>query len=109
MCLCTGLLDEHTLRRCQKVSQSWQHLAKETMEEIKFRGNFQHQVEAMMKVGHLCVHSGNDSKYKLHHLFHFVALSSRGAEVLIESVLHPPASLKSLCRSRMMGKWMLIL
>uniref|UniRef100_A0A671YGM8 F-box and WD repeat domain containing 10 n=1 Tax=Sparus aurata TaxID=8175 RepID=A0A671YGM8_SPAAU len=44
-----GLLDEHTLRRCQKVSQSWQHLAKETMEEIKFRGNFQHQVEAMMK------------------------------------------------------------
>ncbi|KAM8729516.1 F-box and WD repeat domain containing protein 10B [Acanthopagrus schlegelii] len=44
-----GLLDEHTLRRCQKVSQSWQHLAKETLEEIKFRGNFQHQVEAMMK------------------------------------------------------------
>lgn len=58
VCLCAGLLDEHTLRRCQKVSQSWQHLAKETKEEIKFRGNFQHQVEAMMKVGHLCVHSG---------------------------------------------------
>ncbi|XP_073345288.1 F-box and WD repeat domain containing protein 10B [Pagrus major] len=44
-----GLLDEHTLRCCQKVSPSWQHLAQETLEEIRFRGTFQHQIEAMMK------------------------------------------------------------
>ncbi|KAK5851125.1 hypothetical protein PBY51_001944 [Eleginops maclovinus] len=46
-----GLLDEISLRRCQKVCPSWQHLAKETMEEIKFRGHFQDQIKAMMKRG----------------------------------------------------------
>nr|XP_046232611.1 F-box/WD repeat-containing protein 10 [Scatophagus argus] len=44
-----GLLDEHTLRSCQKVCQSWQHLAQETTEEVKFRRIFQDQVKAMMK------------------------------------------------------------
>ncbi|XP_071318147.1 F-box and WD repeat domain containing protein 10B isoform X2 [Trachinotus anak] len=44
-----GLLEEHTLRRCQKVCRYWQHLAKETIEEIKFRRNFQDQIKAMMK------------------------------------------------------------
>ncbi|XP_018521799.2 LOW QUALITY PROTEIN: F-box and WD repeat domain containing protein 10B [Lates calcarifer] len=44
-----GLLEEHTLRRCQKVCRYWQRLAKETMEEIKFRKHFQDQIKAMMK------------------------------------------------------------
>ncbi|TKS89550.1 F-box/WD repeat-containing protein 10 F-box and WD-40 domain-containing protein 10 [Collichthys lucidus] len=44
-----GLLDEHTLRRCQKVCRHWKHLAQETMEEMKFRRIFQDQIEAMMK------------------------------------------------------------
>ncbi|XP_042253949.1 F-box/WD repeat-containing protein 10 [Thunnus maccoyii] len=44
-----GLLDEHTLRRCQKVCRYWKHLAAETMEEIHFRSIFQDQVKAMMK------------------------------------------------------------
>ncbi|XP_026207544.1 CMT1A duplicated region transcript 1 protein [Anabas testudineus] len=43
-----GLLEEHTLRRCQKVCRHWHHLAKETMEEMKFRTNFQDQIRAMM-------------------------------------------------------------
>lgn len=56
--MCTslpGLLDEHTLRRCPKVCRHWQHLAQETMEEIKFRRIFQDQIKAMMKVEHLYV------------------------------------------------------
>uniref|UniRef100_A0A3B4UGY0 F-box and WD repeat domain containing 10 n=1 Tax=Seriola dumerili TaxID=41447 RepID=A0A3B4UGY0_SERDU len=44
-----GLLEEHTLRRCEKVCQYWQNLAKETMEEIKFRRHFQDQIKTMMK------------------------------------------------------------
>ncbi|XP_062298242.1 F-box and WD repeat domain containing protein 10B [Scomber scombrus] len=44
-----GLLDEHTLRRCQKVCRYWKHLAGETMEEIHFRSIFQDQMKAMMK------------------------------------------------------------
>ncbi|XP_070708339.1 F-box and WD repeat domain containing protein 10B [Pempheris klunzingeri] len=44
-----GLLGEHTLRCCQKVCQYWQHLAQETMEEIKFRRIFQDQIKSMMK------------------------------------------------------------
>ncbi|XP_041819350.1 F-box/WD repeat-containing protein 10 [Chelmon rostratus] len=44
-----GLLDEHTLRGCLKVCRHWQHLAQETMEEIKFRRIFQDQIKAMMK------------------------------------------------------------
>ncbi|XP_044035328.1 F-box/WD repeat-containing protein 10 [Siniperca chuatsi] len=44
-----GLLDEHTLRRCQKVCRYWQHLAQETVEEIKFRRIFQDQINTMMK------------------------------------------------------------
>ncbi|KAI3365072.1 hypothetical protein L3Q82_010192, partial [Scortum barcoo] len=44
-----GLLDENTLRRCQKVSLHWQHLAQETLEEIKFRRIFQDQIKAMKK------------------------------------------------------------
>ncbi|KAF3853853.1 hypothetical protein F7725_014541 [Dissostichus mawsoni] len=51
-----GLLDEISLRRCLKVCPSWQHLAKETIEEIKFRRHFQDQIEAMMKVEHLYVY-----------------------------------------------------
>ncbi|XP_033975548.1 F-box/WD repeat-containing protein 10 [Trematomus bernacchii] len=46
-----GLLDENSLRCCLKVCPSWQHLAKETIEEIKFRRYFQDQIEAMMKKG----------------------------------------------------------
>ncbi|XP_034415228.1 F-box/WD repeat-containing protein 10 [Cyclopterus lumpus] len=44
-----GLLDERTLRCCLKVCQCWKRLAKETVEEIKFRVLFQSQIEAMMK------------------------------------------------------------
>ncbi|XP_029384219.1 CMT1A duplicated region transcript 1 protein [Echeneis naucrates] len=44
-----GLLEECTLKHCQKVSRHWQHLAKETMAERKFRGNLQDQIKAMMK------------------------------------------------------------
>ncbi|XP_033468096.2 F-box and WD repeat domain containing protein 10B [Epinephelus lanceolatus] len=44
-----GLLDEHTLKRCQRVCLYWQHLAQETEEEMKFRRHFQDQVTAMMK------------------------------------------------------------
>ncbi|XP_045924101.1 F-box/WD repeat-containing protein 10 [Micropterus dolomieu] len=44
-----GLLDEHTLRCCHKVCGFWQHLAQETVEEIKFRRIFQDQMNAMMK------------------------------------------------------------
>ncbi|XP_039991368.1 F-box/WD repeat-containing protein 10 [Xiphias gladius] len=43
-----GLLEERTLRRCQKVCRCWQLLAKETVEELKFRRNFQDQIKAMM-------------------------------------------------------------
>nr|XP_033964022.1 F-box/WD repeat-containing protein 10 [Pseudochaenichthys georgianus] len=46
-----GLLDEISLRRCLKVCPSWQHLAKETIEEMKFRRHFQDQIEAMIKKG----------------------------------------------------------
>ncbi|XP_028422735.1 F-box/WD repeat-containing protein 10 [Perca flavescens] len=45
-----GLLDEPTLRRCQKVCQYWWQLAQETVEEIKFRRLFQDQIMAMMKM-----------------------------------------------------------
>ncbi|XP_070783545.1 F-box and WD repeat domain containing protein 10B [Enoplosus armatus] len=45
-----GLLDERTLRRCMKVCRYWQHLAQETVKEIKFRRIFQDQINAMMKV-----------------------------------------------------------
>ncbi|XP_037836870.1 F-box/WD repeat-containing protein 10 [Kryptolebias marmoratus] len=45
-----GLLEEHTLRHCQKVCRYWQHLTEETMEEIKFRRSFKEQHEAIMKV-----------------------------------------------------------
>ncbi|XP_031171561.1 F-box/WD repeat-containing protein 10 [Sander lucioperca] len=44
-----GLLDEPTLRRCQKVCRYWRQLAQETVEEIKFRSLFQDQIQAMMK------------------------------------------------------------
>uniref|UniRef100_A0A3B4XGG9 F-box and WD repeat domain containing 10 n=1 Tax=Seriola lalandi dorsalis TaxID=1841481 RepID=A0A3B4XGG9_SERLL len=49
------LLEEHTLRRCEKVCQYWQNLAKETMEEIKFRRHFQDQIKTMMKVRYFYV------------------------------------------------------
>ncbi|XP_029312353.1 LOW QUALITY PROTEIN: F-box/WD repeat-containing protein 10 [Cottoperca gobio] len=44
-----GLVDEVTLRHCQKVCRHWQLLAKETVEEIKFRTLFQDQIQTMMK------------------------------------------------------------
>uniref|UniRef100_UPI0037E8EB47 F-box and WD repeat domain containing protein 10B n=1 Tax=Semicossyphus pulcher TaxID=241346 RepID=UPI0037E8EB47 len=44
-----GLLDKHTLRLCQKVCRYWQHLAQETMEEIKLARRFQDKITAMMK------------------------------------------------------------
>ncbi|XP_047464598.1 F-box/WD repeat-containing protein 10 [Mugil cephalus] len=44
-----GLLEEHTLRRCKKVCRYWQHLAQETMEEMKFRRKFQDQISNMMQ------------------------------------------------------------
>ncbi|XP_028264592.1 CMT1A duplicated region transcript 1 protein [Parambassis ranga] len=44
-----GLLEEHTLKRCKKVSSYWRHLAQETMEEIKFRRKLQDQMKDMMK------------------------------------------------------------
>ncbi|XP_030019095.1 F-box/WD repeat-containing protein 10 [Sphaeramia orbicularis] len=44
-----GLLDEHSLRCCLKVCQYWQLLAKETMEEIKFRRIFDQKVNMMIK------------------------------------------------------------
>uniref|UniRef100_A0A8C9WWR6 F-box and WD repeat domain containing 10 n=1 Tax=Sander lucioperca TaxID=283035 RepID=A0A8C9WWR6_SANLU len=55
VCLLPGLLDEPTLRRCQKVCRYWRQLAQETVEEIKFRSLFQDQIQAMMKVEHLYV------------------------------------------------------
>lgn len=57
VCLLTGLLEEHTLRCCQKVCRYWQHLAKETMEEFKFRRKFQEQIQTIMNVGcFVCLH-----------------------------------------------------
>ncbi|KAM9336934.1 F-box and WD repeat domain containing protein 10B [Symphorus nematophorus] len=44
-----GLLDEQSLKRCQKVCRYWQHLARETMEEMKYTRIFQDQIKAMMK------------------------------------------------------------
>ncbi|XP_074518693.1 F-box and WD repeat domain containing protein 10B [Halichoeres trimaculatus] len=44
-----GLLDENTLRRCQKVCRYWKHLAQETMAEIKLAKNFQDKTKAMME------------------------------------------------------------
>ncbi|XP_034564715.1 CMT1A duplicated region transcript 1 protein [Notolabrus celidotus] len=46
-----GLLDEHTLRLCQKVCRYWQHLAQETMEEFKLARKFQDKTKAMMERG----------------------------------------------------------
>ncbi|KAG7227685.1 hypothetical protein INR49_029446, partial [Caranx melampygus] len=45
-----GLLEEHTLRCCQKVCRYWQHLAKETVEEFKFRRKFQEQIQSIMNM-----------------------------------------------------------
>ncbi|KAF7668184.1 hypothetical protein LDENG_00028460 [Lucifuga dentata] len=44
-----GLLDEHTLRFCQKVCLYWQHLAEETFKEINFKRIFLDQVRVTMK------------------------------------------------------------
>ncbi|KAM6964696.1 F-box/WD repeat-containing protein 10 [Tautogolabrus adspersus] len=44
-----GLLDEHTLRLCQKVCRYWQHLAQETLQEIKLSRKFQDKMKAMME------------------------------------------------------------
>ncbi|KAM3591493.1 uncharacterized protein V6R79_002674 [Siganus canaliculatus] len=44
-----GLLDGRTLISCQQVCQTWQHLAKETLEENKFRRIFQCQITLMVK------------------------------------------------------------
>ncbi|KAF0025705.1 hypothetical protein F2P81_022586 [Scophthalmus maximus] len=49
-----GLLDEHTLRSCLIVSRTWHLRATGTMEEIKFRTEFQDQIEAMTTAGHSC-------------------------------------------------------
>ncbi|KAK2884556.1 hypothetical protein Q8A73_021030 [Channa argus] len=42
-----GFLEMHTLRCCQRVCRYWHRLAKETMEEIKFRRNIQVQIKEM--------------------------------------------------------------
>ncbi|XP_076007887.1 F-box and WD repeat domain containing protein 10B [Genypterus blacodes] len=44
-----GLLDERTLKSCQKVCLYWQRLVEETWKEINFRSNFREQVKAMLK------------------------------------------------------------
>ncbi|XP_060884990.1 F-box/WD repeat-containing protein 10 [Labrus mixtus] len=44
-----GLLDEHTLRLCQKVCRYWQHLTHETLEEMKLSRKFQDKTKAMMQ------------------------------------------------------------
>ncbi|XP_041830667.1 F-box/WD repeat-containing protein 10 isoform X2 [Melanotaenia boesemani] len=44
-----GLLEEHTLTCCKRVSQYWKHLAEETMQEIKFRRIFQDEIKIMME------------------------------------------------------------
>ncbi|XP_020486457.2 F-box/WD repeat-containing protein 10 [Labrus bergylta] len=44
-----GLLDEHTLRLCQKVCRYWQHLAQETLEEMNLARTFQYKMKAMMQ------------------------------------------------------------
>lgn len=45
-----GMLGEHTLIHCTAVCQYWELLAKETMEEMKFRRNFQGQIIPMIEV-----------------------------------------------------------
>ncbi|TNN84878.1 F-box/WD repeat-containing protein 10 [Liparis tanakae] len=45
-----GLLDGPSLRRCLRVSQWWKRLAKETVEEIKYRHQFQIEIEEMTKM-----------------------------------------------------------
>ncbi|XP_022047052.2 F-box/WD repeat-containing protein 10 isoform X1 [Acanthochromis polyacanthus] len=44
-----GLLEEDTLRCCRMVCRYWQHLAQQTMEEVKFRKNIQNQILSTMK------------------------------------------------------------
>ncbi|XP_008293454.1 F-box/WD repeat-containing protein 10, partial [Stegastes partitus] len=44
-----GLLEEDALECCKKVCRYWQHLAQQTMEEIKFRRTLQSQIQAMTK------------------------------------------------------------
>ncbi|CAJ1080076.1 CMT1A duplicated region transcript 1 protein [Xyrichtys novacula] len=44
-----GLLDEQTLKLCQKVCRYWEHLAQETMKEIKFARKFQDKAKAIMQ------------------------------------------------------------
>lgn len=46
----TGLLDEQSLKVCQKVCRYWQDLAQDILEEVKFRRNFQEQIKAILKV-----------------------------------------------------------
>lgn len=60
-CRPTGLLDRLTLRRCQKVCQTWQHLARETLREVKLRKSFQELMKAMMRVSITIVMVLNDS------------------------------------------------
>ncbi|KAG7507871.1 CMT1A duplicated region transcript 1 protein [Solea senegalensis] len=43
-----GLLEEASLKSCQKVCRRWQPLVKETMEDKKFRRQFQDQTQATM-------------------------------------------------------------
>ncbi|XP_028989366.1 LOW QUALITY PROTEIN: F-box/WD repeat-containing protein 10 [Betta splendens] len=43
-----GLLKESTLRRCQKVCRYWHRLAKETIEEMKFRISLREQMKTIM-------------------------------------------------------------
>ncbi|XP_023127066.2 F-box/WD repeat-containing protein 10 isoform X2 [Amphiprion ocellaris] len=45
-----GLLEEDTLKCCRRVCRYWQHLAQQTMEEVKFRKNIQNQILSMMKM-----------------------------------------------------------
>lgn len=44
-----GMLGEHTLIHCTAVCQHWELLAKETMEEMKFRRNFEGQSISMIE------------------------------------------------------------
>ncbi|XP_030611453.1 F-box/WD repeat-containing protein 10 isoform X2 [Archocentrus centrarchus] len=44
-----GLLGKHTLMCCMAVCRYWQHLVQETLDEMKFRRNFQGEIISMMK------------------------------------------------------------
>lgn len=87
----TGLLDEQSLKVCQKVCRYWQDLAHDILEEMKFRRNFQEQIETILTVGNEKNSIIITIKEQMRHIWMWknltIDLDCRSTEVSILSVI----------------------